>query len=63
MTERAGGVGVLFVRDAALVSEIDRWVATLNQERPDGPQWTRSSVVRAALRRVLRERASKGEQP
>lgn len=57
------GAGVLFVRDAELVAEVDAWVAKLNAANPDGPQWNRATLTRAALKRALRERGDKGEAP
>lgn len=57
------GAGVLFIRDAELAADCDAWVAKLNEANPDGPQWNRATLVRAALRRALRDRGAKGEAP
>jgi hypothetical protein len=57
------GAGVLFVRDDELAADIDAWVLRLNGENPDGPQWNRAALVRAALKRALRERGEKGQMP
>ena len=59
----ATGAGVLFVRDAELSAQIDTWVERLNAAKPDGPQWNRATLVRAALRRALRERCARGAGP
>ena len=57
------GAGALFVRDADLTEKLDAWVEKLNAANPDGPQWNRASLARAALRRALRERGEKGALP
>lgn len=48
--------------DPALVAALDAWVARLNDGN-EGPQWTRTTLIRAALQRAVRERAAKGEAP
>jgi hypothetical protein len=46
--------GVLFVRDADLVAEMDAWIARENAKNPDGPQWSRAMFARSAIRKVLK---------
>ena len=58
----ADGTGVLYIRDPELVTELDAWLAKLNRN-PDAPQWTRTTLVRAIVKRAMREYGKKGEQP
>lgn len=55
--------GALFVRDEDLVADIDAWVEELNNAAPDAPQWNRTTLTRAVMKRAMRERRSKGEAP
>lgn len=48
--------------DLATVQGLDAWVDALNAKSV-GPRWTRSTVIRVTLERVLRERAPTGELP
>jgi enoyl-CoA hydratase/carnithine racemase len=59
----AKAADALFVRDAELVEALDAWAAKLNAASPDGLQWNRAALARAAIKRALRERGEKGEGP
>lgn len=53
---------VIFLKNVAdLVKGLDTWLKELN-EGNRGPQWTRTSLARAALDKAIRER-TKGEAP
>mgnify|MGYP007071583288 CR=1 FL=1 len=58
--DRSGALYVLL--EPAQLGELDGWIERLN-EGNEGPQWTRTAVVRALISRGLRERGAKGEAP
>ena len=61
-TKSPASVKVMFRFPPELLASLDSWADSLN-ETGGGPQWSRTDVVKAALQRALRERASKGEAP
>jgi len=58
--DRSGALYVIL--DPEMIQRLDDWAAKLN-EKNQGPQWTRTAVVRSVLMRALEERAEKGEVP
>ena len=58
--DRSGALYVLL--EPAQLAALDAWVDRLNSGN-DGPQWSRTALVRAMVARGLRERAEKGEAP
>jgi len=58
--DRSGALYVLL--EPAQLAALDAWVDKLNAGN-DGPQWTRTALVRAMVARGLRERGEKGEAP
>lgn len=58
--DRSGALYVLL--EPAQLEALDGWVDRLNANN-EGPQWTKTAIVRAVLARALRERAEKGEAP
>lgn len=58
--DRTGALYVLL--EPSMLAELDTWIARLNKD-PDAPQWTRAGVVKALLRKGLRERGERGEAP
>lgn len=45
--------------DGAVIAEIDAELAGINAKREHGPEWTRSDVVRAAVKQWLAHRPKK----
>ncbi len=58
--DRSGALYVLL--EPTQLQSLDAWVDRLNTGN-EGPQWTRTAVVRALVSRGLRERGEKGEAP
>ncbi len=58
---KASSKDAVFVRDAALTEEIDRWIAAQSASAsPDAPRWTRAQVVRCAVRRWIKNSPARG---
>lgn len=58
--DRSGALYLLL--DPRVLASLDEWTEALNVGN-NGPQWTRTAVVRALIARGLTERKAKGETP
>ena len=56
--------GILVNASLELIQQLDEWVEKLNDGKEEGdPRWTRTDVIIKTLKRGIKERGSKGEEP